>query len=248
MVLMLTGRAQAAEVELEGEIVSSRTEIREGTAYIPLRELSEAAGGWTLFWDEKAETASAEGEHFSLYVPTDGSALLVEDAVYTVGGAYLKGGSVYVPLREVGRLLGFDVRWQGPERPIALSRRSAEVSEEDFYWLCRIISAESQGEPLLGQLAVGTVVLNRVACPDFPSTITDVIFDEAGGIQFEPVANGAVYWEPTARSVLAAQLVLSGVRAAGESLFFYAPALSEGIWINENREHYITIGCHKFYL
>ena len=110
MVLMLTGRAQAAEVELEGEIVSSRTEIREGTAYIPLRELSEAAGGWTLFWDEKAETASAEGEHFSLYVPTDGSALLVEDAVYTVGGAYLKGGSVYVPLREVGRLLGYDVR------------------------------------------------------------------------------------------------------------------------------------------
>ena len=59
MVLMLTGRAQAAEVELEGEIVSSRTEIREGTAYIPLRELSEAAGGWTLLWDEEAEAASA---------------------------------------------------------------------------------------------------------------------------------------------------------------------------------------------
>ncbi len=246
---MCTGQAQAAEAELEGESVSARVEILDGTAYIPLRDLSEAAGGWTLTWDEASEAAAARGEHFSLHVPTDGSDLLVGDAAYGVGGAYLKGGSVYVPLREVGRLLGFDARWQGPGRPIALHRTPAALcSEEDFYWLCRIISAESQGEPLLGQIAVGTVVLNRVACPDFPDTITEVIFDEAGGIQFEPVANGAVYWEPTAQSVLAAELVLAGVRAAGESMFFYAPALSEGIWINENREHLITIGCHRFYL
>lgn len=244
---MLTGRAQAAEVELEGETVSSRTEIRDGTAYIPLRDLSEAAGGWTLSWDQEAEAAAAEGEHFSLYVPTDGSDLFVEDAAYTVGGAYCRGGSVYVPLREVGRLMGFDVQWQGPDRPIALRRAPTVCSEEDFYWLCRIISAESQGEPLLGQIAVGTVVLNRVTCPDFPDTITEVIFDDAGGIQFEPVANGAVFWEPAERSILAAELVLAGARAAGESMFFYAPALSEGVWINENREHYITIGGHKFY-
>lgn len=233
---------------MEGVSVSSRAEIRDGTAYIPLRDLSEAAGDWTLTWDGEAEAAAAEGEHFSLHVPIDGSDLLVEGAAYGIGGAYLKGGSVYVPLREVGRLLGFDVQWQGPGQPIALRRTPVACSEEDFYWLCRIISAESQGEPLLGQIAVGTVVLNRVACPDFPDTITEVIFDEAGGIQFEPVANGAVYWEPTAQSVLAAELVLAGARAAGESMFFYAPALSEGLWINENREHYVTIGCHRFYL
>ena len=245
---LLTGQAQAAEVELEGETVSSRAEIHGGVAYIPLRELSEAAGGWTLTWDQEEAAAAAEGEHFSLYVPTDGSDLLVEGTAYGIGGAYCKDGSVYVPLREVGRLLGFDVRWQGPEQPIALAPASVSYSQEDFYWLCRIISAESQGEPLLGQLAVGTVVLNRVADPGFPNTITQVIFDDAGAIQFEPVANGTVFWEPTTQSVLAAELVLAGVRAAGESMFFYAPALSEGIWINENREHYVTIGCHRFYL
>ena len=31
-------------------------------------------------------------------------------------------------------------------------------------------------------------------------------------------------------------------------MFFYAPALSEGVWINGNRTYLTTIGCHRFYL
>lgn len=47
----------------------------------------------------------------------------------------------------------------------------------DLYWLSRIISAESRGESLKGQIAVGNVVLNRVEEDDFPDTIPAVIFD-----------------------------------------------------------------------
>ena len=82
----------------------------------------------------------------------------------------------------------------------------------------------------------------------FPGTIRDVIFDVKYAVQFEPVSNGTIYQEPTERSVLAAKMVLNGTEAVGESLYFYAPALSQGAWINQNRTYYTTIGCHKFYL
>ena len=51
----------------------------------------------------------------------------------------------------------------------ASSGQEAEYTEEDLYWLSRIISAESRGESLLGQMAVGSVILNRRASGKFPT-------------------------------------------------------------------------------
>ena len=67
-------------------------------------------------------------------------------------------------------------------------------------------------------------------------------------VQFEPVSNGTVYKTPTAQSVEAARRVLAGEQVIGKALYFYAPALSQGTWINANRTYYKTIGCHRFYL
>ena len=49
------------------------------------------------------------------------------------------------------------------------------------------------------------------------------------------------------QSVLAARLVMAGVDAAGESLYFFNPALSQGKWVRANRTYHMTIGCHRFY-
>ena len=68
------------------------------------------------------------------------------------------------------------------------------------------------------------------------------------GVQFEPVSNGTVYKTPTAQAVEAARRVLAGEKVIGNALYFYAPALSQGVWINANRTYYKTIGCHRFYL
>ena len=95
---------------------------------------------------------------------------------------------------------------------------------------------------------MGNVVLNRVASREFPNTIPGVIFDRVDGVQFEPVSNSTVYNTPTAQSVEAAKRVLNGERVVGNALYFYAPALSQGVWINANRTYYTTIGCHRFYL
>ena len=97
-------------------------------------------------------------------------------------------------------------------------------------------------------MAVGNVVLNRVASDEFPDTVRGVVFDLHDGVQFEPVSNGTVYLDPADSSVQAAKLALSGAEPVGACMYFYAPALSPGTWINANRTYYTTIGCHRFYL
>ena len=235
-------------MEQAGEPLSHRAELRGGTGYIPLRALMAGREDWNLRWDAASRTAVAEGPHFSLSFPIGGEVIDLDGEPYTVGGSYLKNDLTYVPLRAVAELLGQTVHWQGHARPILLEDAAMAYTEEDLYWLSRVISAESRGEPLLGQIAVGTVVLNRVASDAFPDTIREVVFDTNHAVQFEPVANGTIYQEPAASSVLAARLCLAGARAAGQSQYFYAPALSEGVWINANRPYYITIGCHRFFL
>ena len=94
---------------------------------------------------------------------------------------------------------------------------------------------------------MGNVVLNRVNSGQFPNTVKEVVFDRKYGVQFEPVSNGTIYDRPTDSAVLAAKLCLEGAAPVGDSLYFYAPALSAGTWISTSRAYYGTIGCHKFY-
>lgn len=132
--------------------------------------------------------------------------------------------------------------------PLPENNTANNSSDSDaVYWLSRIISAESQGEPLEGKIAVGNVVLNRVKSSEFPNTIYGVIFDDRWGGQFEPVRNGTIYQTPTEESVEAAKLCLAGTNVVGDSLYFLAPALAQNFWIVENREYVTTIGCHEFY-
>ena len=46
----------------------------------------------------------------------------------------------------------------------------------DVALLARLISAEARGEPYVGQVAVGAVVLNRIKSASFPNTMSGVIY------------------------------------------------------------------------
>ena len=120
-------------------------------------------------------------------------------------------------------------------------------SDEDLYWLSRIISAESRGEPFIGQLAVGTVVINRTGSKYYPDTIYGVIFDRVGGVQFTPASTGSVYRDPTESSILAAKLCLEGFSLDDGILFFFNSKLAAGSWITANRTYTMTVGQHDFY-
>lgn len=230
---------------LEGEAFLSR-----GTTYVQMVALLEALGGWETWWDGEARAAVADTDWFRLTVPVGRSQVMAGEYAYDLPAAVLlRSGRTYVPLRTVSNLLGAAVTWRGEDLPVAVSRNAGRAyTQDDLDWLSRIISAESRGESLTGQVAVGNVVLNRVASEKFPNTIREVIFDKKDAVQFEPVANGTIYDEPAASSVLAARLALEGTEAvSGDCLYFFAPALSQGTWIRQNCVYYTTIGCHQFY-
>ena len=237
--------ARPANLQVDGERLETSAYVKDGTAYAPLRDLLEALGDWNIWWD--GDAARAVSEDASLAADPDGNVLTVNGTRYPCFVDVIEGRT-YVPLRLTAEALGGSVQWDPWLDGAAVTSPHAEHNAVDYYWLSRIIHAESGGEALEGQIAVGNVVLNRVASGDFPDSIPGVIFDHENGVQFEPVANGTVYHEPTQESVLAAKLVLEGARAAGDSLYFLAPDLTNNHWIMENREFVVTIGCHWFYL
>ena len=64
---------------------------------------------------------------------------------------------------------------------------SEPASAEDLELMACIIQCEAEGEPYAGKLAVGSVVMNRVASSSFPNTVMGVIYQSG---QFSPVASG----------------------------------------------------------
>lgn len=69
--------------------------------------------------------------------------------------------------------------------------KSSEVitlTPDPVFWLASLIWAEARGEPLLGQAAVGQVVLNRVKDLRFNNSIVDVIFEYTE-------TNGKKHWQ-----------------------------------------------------
>ena len=239
--------ARTVPVQVDGTRLAGSSYLENGVTYAPLRYLLDAMGGWTVSWDNQAQEA----------VAVSGSDRLAADPAadtITIGGQQYAGrvtvehGRTYVPLRLVTEALGGGAAWDPYLGGAAVTSAGAEHDAADLYWLSRIISAESGGECLEGQIAVGNVVLNRVASREFPDTIPGVIFDRVEGVQFEPVSNGTVYKTPTAQAVEATRRVLAGENVIGKAMYFYAPALSQGVWINANRMYFKTIGCHRFYL
>lgn len=44
--------------------------------------------------------------------------------------------------------------------------------------LAKVIYSESRGEPYVGQVAVGAVVMNRIQSSQFPDNIKEVVFQK----------------------------------------------------------------------
>lgn len=119
-----------------------------------------------------------------------------------------------------------------PEKIKPAKYLSRGISREELMLLARLIYAEARGEDFEGQVAVGAVILNRLASPHFPKTIPEVIFQRCNRVyQFSPVADGSINLEPDEKAIQAAIAALSGRDPTGGALFFYNPELSKDQWI-----------------
>ncbi len=248
--------AAPVRITLDGkEVLSEEAMIYQSVTYVPLRRFAELLDADSITWNGQTATATVKKGSTEIRV-TDGYYYIIASGryFYTVTPILNLGGRLYVPIRPLAKSFCLDLVWQGDTRTVALSSTgktltpaSAYYAEEDLYWLSRIISAESGGESLYGQIAVGNVVLNRVRHRQYPNTIRGVIFDRVGGIQFTPVANGTVYNPPTARAVIAAKICLEGYSISEDILFFMNPRIATSNWISKNRPFAFRIGNHDFY-
>jgi len=105
-------------------------------------------------------------------------------------------------------------------------------SSADVDLLARLITAEADGEPYAGKVAVGAVVLNRINSTDFPKTIQDVIYQyDDGTYQFEPVMNGWIDKPASALSIQAAKDALNGIDPTNGALYFFAANKVSNKWL-----------------
>ena len=112
------------------------------------------------------------------------------------------------------------------------------LQEGEAYLLAAIIQCEAEGEPYVGKIAVGNVVMNRVKSTHFPNTITGVIYQNK---QFSPVASGRLAYRLEAgvnnECIQAANEVLAG-KHVSDALFFR---------MNNGTINGTIIGSHVFY-
>ncbi len=121
-------------------------------------------------------------------------------------------------------------------------RNISEVtfSEGDRKLLANLIYCEAGGEPYEGQVAVGSVVINRVLSSQYPNTVVGVIYQKW---QFSPVASGRLDLAlaadlATENCYRAADEAMSGITNVGNCVYFRTPI--EGL-------SGINIGGHVFY-
>lgn len=228
----------------------------DGITYVPFRAFTEAAGNCEVRWIGATRTGEAVTKGGAIISARVGDEYIQYGArvFYTAAPIRLVNDRLYVPVRTLAGCFGIDVGWHAGTRSVVLTR-TGKIPRHDegyydpsaLYWLSRIISAEAKGEPFTGQLAVGNVVLNRVASPNYPNTIYGVIFDRKHGVQFTPAANGTIYDAPTVSAIRAAKACLEGYTLSEHILYFFNPRVATSQWIANNCTYVFRIGGHVFY-
>ena len=116
------------------------------------------------------------------------------------------------------------------------------ATDNNVYLLARIISAEARGEPYIGQVAVGAVVLNRIEHPSFPDTLSGVIYQKGA---FTAVTDGQFDQPISDSAYQAAREALGGNDPSGGAIYYYNPVTATNQWIR-SRPIIATIGKHVF--
>lgn len=242
-------------------VVSDRT-------LLPVRAIFEALGA-EVSWDQGSLAARAFGPSIVITVFAGRPEAEVSGEQVTMDVApALIGGRLYVPVRFVAQALGAGVAWDEARRAVLLETPDgaagrtvaagvptaggsgllteeevrATYSPEDIELLARVINAEAYGQPYEGNVAVGAVVVNRMAHPWFPNTLREVIMQPG---QFLVVWNGQINRAVHPDSRLAAIDALRGIDPSNGALFFYNPKKSTSTFWRD-RPVTVVIADHTF--
>ncbi|MGI6561493.1 MAG: cell wall hydrolase [Clostridia bacterium] len=247
---LIVGLSETSPVKItvNGQPVLTDGFIHENRTFVPIRFISEMLGAEVDWFPEEKYAAVIHNQKVILLKSNESNVYVNGIHQIIDAPAMNMNGRIFVPLRFVSETGDVAVEWDGDQKIVRLTVKEgvkpAPYTQDDLYWLSRLIRAEAEGQPLFGQLAVGAVVMNRVYSKDFPDTVKEVIFQPK---QFTPAANGTIYKEPGKRYETVAKMVLNGFIADREALFFLNPDKSTSFWIVNNKTYVASIGDHDFY-
>ena len=115
-------------------------------------------------------------------------------------------------------------------------------SSNDVMVLAKMINGEARGEPYIGKVAVGAVILNRVEDSKFPDSVYGVCFQNGA---FDALKDGQYYLEPNESSIKAAKAAINGWDPTFGSLYYWNPKTATSKWI-WSRTIITQIGQHVF--
>ena len=240
-------------VVINGVVLAVKGIVINDTHYIPTRAAANVLGA-SYSYDGTRRVATLTANGLKLVIGAGCYVNYANDRVLfsMTPNVIMSDGRMYMPVTAFAKAIGMTAKAAGDE--VAITGRYSPILHGDsFYradevfWLGRIIQAEAGGEPFLGKIGVGNVVLNRVKSAYYPNTIYGVIFDRKYGVQFSPILNGTIYNTPGYNSTLAAKICLEGFDVADGSFFFINTALATSSWIPQSRDYAFTIGNHDFY-
>lgn len=119
---------------------------------------------------------------------------------------------------------------------------NSDVTQKDQGLLARVINGESRGEPYEGQVAVGAVVMNRVADSRFPGSISGVVYEPGA---FTAIQDGQINAALEESPKKAARDAINGWDPSGGCVYYYNPKTATNKWI-KSRPIVKTIGKHVF--
>ena len=119
---------------------------------------------------------------------------------------------------------------------------SGENASGDVALLAKVISAEARGEPYDGQVAVGAVILNRIAHPSFPNTLAGVVYEPGA---FTCMVDGQIDQPIASSAYQAARDALNGADPSGGAIYYFNPVTATSAWI-WSRPLLTVIGKHRF--
>ena len=118
----------------------------------------------------------------------------------------------------------------------------AGFSQNDIQLMANAVHGEARGEPYIGQVAVASVILNRVNSPTFPDSVSGVIFEPRA---FTAVADGQIWLTPNETSKKAVLDAINGWDPSENALYYFNPDTATSSWI-WGRPQIKQIGKHIF--
>lgn len=223
--------------------------LKDNITYLPIRHAAEFLHT-EVEWDAATNTASLHS--VPLYVMSETDSLDHISQQFDTTVELLKERNDLIPAEiEPGEQLKVvipsimeeKIEYVEPEPAAATESVAATENHPDLFLLAQIIQVEAGYESFEGQVAVGSVIINRVKDAGFPNSIREVIYAPR---QFPPAHNGLLAKAEPSESVMkAAKAVLNGENNVEGALYFHNPKVSSGtFW--DSLTTVANIGNHRF--